>query len=181
MRRRFLRFAVPLVLVGMVAAACSNNNDNVGLGVPVGLRLRRGHARRTSRSGLALDVGGLGDKSFNDAGVPGAAEGDRRRPRLRGEHEADRGQRRGHQPRRERPGARRRRLQPRDRDRFRVHARASTDRGGLSRTPDFGIIDGYATCGTACGLPNDAKASRTSRTSPSRSRKAPTWSASRRR
>ncbi len=42
--------------------------------------------------GLALDVGGLGDKCFNDAAYAGAAAGDRRRPDVRGQHEADRGQ-----------------------------------------------------------------------------------------
>ena len=42
--------------------------------------------------------------------------------------------------------------------------RASRSRRGINAiAPDypdinFGIIDGYATCGTACGLDNDAKA-----------------------
>ena len=64
MRRRLLRFAVPLALLGLVATACSNNNSSSGgssgsasgPACPADLKV-----------GLALDVGGLGDQSFNDA------------------------------------------------------------------------------------------------------------------
>jgi basic membrane protein A len=63
MRRGFVRFAVPLALLGLVAAACSNNNSSSsGGGTPSGPA-----CPADFKVGLALDVGGLGDKSFNDA------------------------------------------------------------------------------------------------------------------
>ena len=71
MRKGFLRFVVPLVLVGMVSAACSNNNDNAGSSGSTGAS---GSSNSPSvecnadiKVGMALDVGGLGDQSFNDA------------------------------------------------------------------------------------------------------------------
>jgi basic membrane protein A len=58
-----LRFAVPLALLGLVAAACSNNNNSSSGGSTAS-----GPACPADfKVGLALDVGGIGDKSFNDA------------------------------------------------------------------------------------------------------------------
>ena len=74
MRTRFMRFAVPLVLMGLVAAACGSNNDNSGSSGSTGGTGASGASGASGTScpadfkvGLALDVGGLGDQSFNDA------------------------------------------------------------------------------------------------------------------
>ena len=77
MRTRFMRFAVPLVLLGLVAAACGSNNDNSGASGSSGGTGASGASGASGATGatcnpdfkvgLALDVGGLGDQSFNDA------------------------------------------------------------------------------------------------------------------
>ena len=137
MRSRFLRFAVPLLLMGLVAAACSNNDDNSGASGATGETGASGstggavECNADIKVGVAFDVGGLGDKSFNDARQRRSAEGDRRRSRLRGERGHERGQRLGFGPHRERAGARRRRLQPGRRRRVRVLARHQHDLAGL--------------------------------------------------
>lgn len=60
------RLAVPFVVLSVVAAACSKNNDNTGAsGSPTVA------CTSTIKVGLALDVGGLGDKGFNDAAYEG--------------------------------------------------------------------------------------------------------------
>src|SRR5206468_3030852 len=65
MHIRFLRFAVPLVLVGLVATACGNDNNNAAASGATG---STGAAcNEDIKVGMALDVGGLGDQSFNDA------------------------------------------------------------------------------------------------------------------
>jgi basic membrane protein A len=76
MRKGFLRFAVPLLLVGLVSAACSNNNDNAGSSGSTGGASGSSGATGVKcnadiKVGLALDVGGLGDQSFNDAANAG--------------------------------------------------------------------------------------------------------------
>lgn len=75
MRDRFLRFAVPLLLLGMVAAACSNSDDNAGASGSTGDTGASGstgvECNADIKVGLALDVGGLGDQSFNDAANAG--------------------------------------------------------------------------------------------------------------
>src|SRR5438094_3044928 len=57
-------FALPIAVMGIVAAACSSSNT-AGNGSP--------SASCTSqiKVGLALDVGGLGDKGFNDLAYAG--------------------------------------------------------------------------------------------------------------
>ena len=77
MRTRFMRVAVPLVLLGLVAAACGSNNDNSGASGSSGGTGASGASGASGATGatcnpdfkvgLALDVGGLGDQSFNDA------------------------------------------------------------------------------------------------------------------
>ena len=118
----------------------------------------RRSARPTSASGVALDVGGLGDNGFNDLSKTGLdkaiAEGivcEENTKFLEANSE-------GTNLRREHAVARRRGLRPRDRHRVRVHRRASTRSRPTTRTPRSAIIDGYATCGTACGLDNEADA-----------------------
>jgi basic membrane protein A len=77
MRSRFLRFAVPLLLMGLVAAACSNNDDNSGASGATGETGASGstggavECNADIKVGVAFDVGGLGDKSFNDAANAG--------------------------------------------------------------------------------------------------------------
>ena len=77
MRSRFLRFAVPLLLMGLVAAACSNNDDNSGASGATGGTGASGstggavECNADIKVGIAFDVGGLGDKSFNDAANAG--------------------------------------------------------------------------------------------------------------
>jgi basic membrane protein A len=60
--------ALPLVVLSLVAAACGGDEEEPGAGGDGG-----GAAECTSdvRVGMALDVGGLGDKSFNDAANAG--------------------------------------------------------------------------------------------------------------
>ena len=116
MRRGFLRFAVPLVLMGMVAAACSNNNDNSGSSGATGGTGASGatgmQCNADIKVGIAFDVGGIGDKSFNDAANAGLqkaiADGlvCEENPRYV-EANAD-----GLGPGPERAGARRRRVRP---------------------------------------------------------------------
>ena len=78
MRTRFMRFAVPLVLLGLVAAACGNNNDNTGASGASGGSGATGATGPTCNAdikvGVAFDVGGLGDKSFNDAANAGVTK-----------------------------------------------------------------------------------------------------------
>jgi basic membrane protein A len=77
MRKRFLRFTVPLLLMGMVAAACSNNDDNAAASGPTGgtgtgaTGSTGAECNADIKVGLALDIGGLGDQSFNDAANAG--------------------------------------------------------------------------------------------------------------
>ena len=163
MRNRFLRFAVPLLLMGIVAAACSNNNDNAGAS---GATSATGATGATGaecnpdiKVGIAFDVGGLGDKSFNDAANAGLqkaiADGlvckDNVVTNEANASGSDRTQ----------------------------NVQALADAGfnlvigvGFAFSPDintiapdfpdtsFMIVDGYATCGTACGLDNDNLAER---------------------
>jgi basic membrane protein A and related proteins len=62
-----------LLLMGLVAAACSNNDDNSGAsGATAGASGATGvKCNEDIKVGLALDVGGLGDQSFNDAANAG--------------------------------------------------------------------------------------------------------------
>ena len=154
MRRRIVRYLVPLALLGLVAAACSNNNnDNAGGG---STSASGGAAACNSdiKVGVAFDVGGLGDKSFNDAANTGLqkaiADG------LVCEENVVTNEANA-------TGS--------DRDQ---NVQALADAGfdlvigvGFAFSPgintiapdypdtDFMVVDGYATCGTACGLDND--------------------------
>ncbi len=75
MRDRFVRFAVPLILLVMVAAACGNDEDDPAASGATGDTGTTGATGAVCpedfKVGLALDVGGLGDKSFNDAANAG--------------------------------------------------------------------------------------------------------------
>ena len=57
--------AQPIVVLALVAAACSNSSSAAGGSQSAG------QCNQDIKVGLALDVGGLGDKSFNDSAYTG--------------------------------------------------------------------------------------------------------------
>jgi basic membrane protein A len=65
------RFLVPLSLLALVAAACGGDDEGGGGGGGGGGGATGPECNADIRVGLALDVGGLGDKSFNDAADAG--------------------------------------------------------------------------------------------------------------
>jgi basic membrane protein A and related proteins len=143
--------APPMVMLALIAAACSNSSSAAG-GSQSGTQ-----CNQDLKVGLALDVGGLGDKSFNDAAYTGLqnaikdgivcventkfleanATGSNRGENITNLAEA------GYQLI------------------VGVGFAFSPDINEIAKDyPDenFAVIDGYATCGTACGLTNDADA-----------------------
>ena len=154
MRKRFMRFAVPLALLGLVAAACSSNDETPSDGGSDTGSASAVECNADIKVGVAFDVGGLGDKSFNDAANAGVqkaiADG------LVCEENVNTNEANA-------TGS--------DRTQNVV---ALADAGydlvigvGFAFSPDintispdypdqsFMIVDGYATCGTICGLDND--------------------------
>lgn len=153
MRKRFMRFAVPLALLGLVAAACGGADETPSDGgSDTGASAVECNA--DIKVGVAFDVGGLGDKSFNDAANAGVqkaiADGLVCEENVNTNEANSTGS---------------------DRTQNVV---ALADAGydlvigvGFAFSPDintispdypdqsFMIVDGYATCGTACGLDND--------------------------
>jgi basic membrane protein A len=155
MRKRFMRFAVPLVLIGLVGAACGNDNDNAGASGSTGTTGATGAACNGDISvGVAYDVGGIGDKSFNDAANAGVQQAigdglvceDNVNTNEANATGSDRTQ----------------------------NVQALADAGfslvvgvGFAFSADiniiapdfpdtdFMVVDGFATCGTACALAND--------------------------
>jgi basic membrane protein A len=158
MRKRFLRFVVPLLLLGIVAAACGGDEDTPAASGATGDTGTTGatgaECNADIKVGIAFDVGGLGDKSFNDAANAGVlqaiADGlvceENVVTNEANASGSDRTQ----------------------------NIQALADAGfnlvvgvGFAFSPDintlaldftdtsFMIVDGYATCGTACGLDND--------------------------
>ncbi len=147
--------AVPVIALALTAAACSNNDNNSGSGGSAS----GSAAGCTSdlKVGLALDIGGLGDKGFNDLAyqalqksisdgliceentklVEANADGTNLDENV--QSLADAGY-----------------------DLIIATGYAFTP--GINEiAPDypdiqFGIIDGYAACGTDCGLTNEATA-----------------------
>jgi basic membrane protein A len=151
-----------LVLIGVlsiVAAACGGDDDGGGASGAGGTATGGGAAECNSdmKVGVAFDIGGLGDKSFNDSANAGLqqaiADG------LVCEDNAIINEANS-------TGS--------DRDQ---NVQALADAGmnivigvGFAFSPgintiapdypdvNFMIVDGFATCGTACGLTNDAEA-----------------------
>jgi basic membrane protein A and related proteins len=142
----------------MVAAACSNNDDNSGSSGATGGTGASGATGAACNAdikvGIAFDVGGLGDKSFNDAGNAGLqqaiADG------LVCEENVVTNE-----------------ANATGSDRTQ-NVQALADAGfnlvvgiGFAFSPDintiapdypdtnFMVVDGFATCGKACGLDND--------------------------
>lgn len=146
--------ALPLVVLGIVAAACSNNGTTSSAATSGSSSTSAPACNPDIQVGLALDVGGLGDKSFNDAAYAGLqksiadglvceentkyveanATGSDRADNITGLAEAGYNLIVG------------------------VGFAFSPDINEIAPDyPDlnFAVIDGYATCGTACGLTND--------------------------
>lgn len=155
MRKGFHRFALPLVVLAMVTAACASNSSSTSAAGAGSGSSSGGTCTSDIKVGLALDIGGLGDNGFNDlayAGMNKAIDDGlicKENTKLI-ESNAD--------------GTN-----------LDENVQSLADAGynviigtGFSFSPginelapsypntDFGIIDGYATCGTACGLTNDA-------------------------
>jgi basic membrane protein A len=150
MRKVFRAFAPPLVVLALVAAACSNNStSSAGSAAP--------QCNSDIKVGLALDVGGLGDKSFNDSAYTGLQkaiqDGLVCEENTKYLEANATGSNRG--------------------ENVTNLAEAGYDLivgVGFAFSPDineiakdylnqsFAVIDGYATCGVACGLTNDAAA-----------------------
>lgn len=158
---RWLRtLALPLVVLSLVAAACSEETTTTtATGTDTGTTTTTAPPECTSdiRVGIALDVGGLGDNGFNDLAKTGLdkalAEGvicEENTKFLESNAEGTN---------------------------LDENAQSLADDGydlvignGFAFSPginaiapdypdvSFGIIDGYATCGTICGLDNDADA-----------------------
>jgi basic membrane protein A len=150
--------ALPLVVLSLVAAACSDDEStSAAEGTDTGSETSAPECNADIQVGLALDIGGLNDKSFNDAAYAGLQQaiadgqvcedntkfveadstGSNRDANIQGLAEA------GYDV---------------------VIGVGFAFSPGINKiAPDypdvnFGVIDGYATCGTACGLENDADA-----------------------
>ena len=153
---RWLRtLVVPISVLAIVAAACSDDTTTSAGGT--GTETSAPACPEDFTVGIAYDVGGLGDKSFNDAANAGVqqaiAEGLVCEDNVTTIEADSTGSNRD------------------------ANVQALADAGndyvegvgfafsaGINKIagdyPDtqFGIIDGFATCGTVCGLENDAEA-----------------------
>ena len=63
--------ALPVVALALVASACGGDDSTDGAGGETGATGGSDECTSEIRVGIALDVGGLGDKSFNDAAKAG--------------------------------------------------------------------------------------------------------------
>lgn len=150
--RWFGRVAVVVALFTLTAAACSKSDNGAGAGGNTGASGAQCNA--DIKVGVAYDVGGLGDKSFNDAANRGLEQAITDGLVCRDNVVTNEANSTGS-----------------DRDQ---NAQALADAGfnlvigvgfafssGINTiAPDypdtnFMIVDGYSTCGTACGLAND--------------------------
>jgi basic membrane protein A and related proteins len=151
-----------LVLIGVlsvVAAACGGDDNGGGTGGSGGTATGGGAAECNAdlKVGVAFDIGGLGDKSFNDSANAGLQQAIADGLVCQDNAIVNEANSTGS-----------------DRDQ---NVQALADAGmnlvigvGFSFSPgintiapdypdvNFMIVDGFATCGTACGLTNDAEA-----------------------
>jgi basic membrane protein A and related proteins len=147
------RLLVLVALLSVVAAACGDDDGDAGAGGD-------GAAAECNQDitvGVAYDIGGLGDRSFNDAANAGLEQAIEDGLVCEENTETNEANSTGS-----------------DRDQ---NVQALADAGfdlvigvGFSFSPgintiapdypdvNFMIVDGFATCGTACGLTNDADA-----------------------
>jgi basic membrane protein A len=153
MRERLRALAVPVVLLALIGAACGNDEDTGG-GTTGATGTTGSECSSDIKVGIAFDVGGLGDKSFNDAANAGLQKALDDGLICQDNVVTNEANATGS-----------------DRDQ---NAQALADAGfdlvvgvGFAFSPgintiapdypdtDFMVVDGYATCGTACGLDND--------------------------
>jgi basic membrane protein A and related proteins len=143
-------FALPIAVVGMVAASCSNSNT-AGNGSP--------SAGCTSQTkvGLALDVGGLGDKGFNDLAYAGMNKAISNGIICQGNTKYIEANSEGSNLDQE--------IQSLAAGGYDVIIGTGfafspyvNELATQYRNIDFGVIDGYATCGPPCGETNPLSA-----------------------
>jgi basic membrane protein A len=149
------RLLVLVALLSVVAAACGDDDGDTGAGGD-----GDGAAAECNQDitvGMAFDIGGLGDRSFNDAANAGLQQAIEDGLVCEENTETNEANSTGS-----------------DRDQ---NVQALADAGfnvvigvGFAFSPgintiapdypdvNFMIVDGFATCGTACGLTNDAEA-----------------------
>jgi basic membrane protein A len=149
------RLLVLVALLSVVAAACGDDDGDAGAGGD-----GDGAAAECNQDitvGMAFDIGGLGDRSFNDAANAGLQQAIEDGLVCEENTETNEANSTGS-----------------DRDQ---NVQALADAGfnlvigvGFAFSPgintiapdypdvNFMIVDGFATCGTACGLTNDAEA-----------------------
>jgi basic membrane protein A len=149
------RLLVLIALLSVVAAACGDDDGDAGAGGD-----GDGAAAECNQDitvGMAFDIGGLGDRSFNDAANAGLQQAIEDGLVCEENTETNEANSTGS-----------------DRDQ---NVQALADAGfnlvigvGFAFSPgintiapdypdvNFMIVDGFATCGTACGLTNDAEA-----------------------
>lgn len=147
--------ALPIAVLSFAAGCSKSSTSTAGTG--------GGSASGTCSSdlkvGLALDVGGLGDKGFNDLAYQGLnkaiADGIICQENTKYVEANAEGSNLDQEVQSLIDGG------------YKLiigTGFAFTDSGKINEIApdnpgvDFGIIDGFATCGTACGLPNDASA-----------------------
>jgi basic membrane protein A len=147
---------LPLVVLSLAAAACSNNSSSTSAASGTDTA-STSSCTSDIKVGLALDVGGLGDNGFNDLAYAGLNQA------------IDDGTVCKENTKLIESNA--------DGTNLDENVQSLADAGynviigtGFAFSPgvneiapnypdtDFGIVDGYATCGTACGLTNDAAA-----------------------
>ena len=144
-------FALPLVVLAMVAAACGEDSTSTPGGT--GSTSAPPECASETTVGVAFDIGGLGDKSFNDSANAGLQQAIGESLVCEDNVTINEANATGS-----------------DREQ---NVQALADAGmnliigvGFAFTPfvneiapdypdvNFVIIDGYATCGTVCGLTN---------------------------
>ena len=153
MPKRLRMFALPLVVLSLVAAACGSDEPaDDGTGAAAG-----DECTSDIRVGVALDVGGLGDNGFNDLSKIGLDKAidegvicESNTKFLEANSEGTN--------------------LDENTESLAAGGYDLVVGTGFAFTPginaiaidypevSFGIIDGYATCGTACGLDNEADA-----------------------
>jgi basic membrane protein A len=144
---RWLRtFVVPLTVLALVAAACGDDGGQTGDAAP--------DCNADLTIGVAYDIGGIGDKSFNDAANRGLQQAideglvceentDSLEPDATGSNRDENV------------------IALADAGHNLVIAVGFAFSAGINNSAanypgtHFAIIDGFATCGTACGLTND--------------------------
>jgi basic membrane protein A len=151
------RYLILVAVLGIVAAACGGDEAPADGETGAGGGTANAECNADITVGMAFDIGGLGDKSFNDAADAGLQQAIADGLVCRENSESNEANSTGS-----------------DRDQ---NVQALADAGfdlvigvGFAFSPgintiapdypdtNFMIVDGFATCGTACGLTNDAEA-----------------------